>query len=85
MYYTFIEFIILLYIFLVISFARYKEYMIFLISFSQFSDVLAAFTCARPIANFRCTFLGVKIFNPFPYDSFDGSIPILKAVNSPPS
>ena len=51
MYYTFIEFIILLYTFLVISFARYKEYMICLISFSKFLDVLPAFTCARAIGN----------------------------------
>ena len=32
-----------------ISFARYKEYMIGLISFSKFSDVLPAFTFARAI------------------------------------
>ena len=44
---------ILLYTFLVISFARYKEYMICLISFSKFSDVLSAFTCARAIGNLR--------------------------------
>ena len=48
---TFIEFIILLYTFLVISFARYKEYMICLISFSKFSVVLPAFTCARATDN----------------------------------
>ena len=45
------EFIILLYTFLIISFSRYKEYVIYLISFSKFSDVLPAFTCARAIAN----------------------------------
>ena len=33
------------------SFARYKEYMICLISFSKFSDVLPAFTCASVICN----------------------------------
>ena len=43
--YKFIEFVIMLYIFLVISFAGYKEYIISLISFSKFSDVLPAFTC----------------------------------------
>ena len=42
---------LLLYTFLVISFARYKEYMICLISFSKFSDVLPGFTCARAIGN----------------------------------
>ena len=36
---------------LVISFARYEEYMIFLISLSKFSDVLPAFTYARAISN----------------------------------
>ena len=34
-----------------ISFARYKECMICLISFSKFSDVLPAFTCVRAIGS----------------------------------
>ena len=46
LYFTFSEFIILLYTFLVISFVRYKEYMICWISFSKISDVLAGFTFA---------------------------------------
>ena len=50
-FYKFIEFIALLYTFLVISFARYREYIICLISFSKFSDVLHAFTCASAIGN----------------------------------
>ena len=33
-------------------FPRYRGYMICLISFSEFSDVLPAFTCARVIGNF---------------------------------
>ena len=37
--------------FLVIYFTRYKEYMICLASFIQFSDVLPAFTCASVIGN----------------------------------
>ena len=45
LFYNFIEFIILLCIFLVSSFARYKQYIICLISFSNFSDVLSTFTC----------------------------------------
>ena len=49
--YNFIEFIILLYTFLVISFVLYKEYTICLISSSKFSDVLPAFTCASVIGN----------------------------------
>ena len=40
LFYNFIEFIILLYTFLVISFARYRKYIICLLSFSKFSDVL---------------------------------------------
>ena len=51
LFYNFIEFIILFYTFLVISFAPYKECIICLISFSTFSDVLPAFTCARAISN----------------------------------
>ena len=51
MFYNFIEFIILLYAFLVIYFVRYKDYMIFLISFSKFSDVLPAFTYASTKVN----------------------------------
>ena len=51
LFHNFMEFIILLYTFLVNSFARYKKCMICLISFSKFSDVLPACTCARPIGN----------------------------------
>ena len=40
------EKIILLHTFLKISFGQYKEYLIFQISFSKFSNVLHAFTCA---------------------------------------
>ena len=50
-----------MYTFLVISFARYNEYMIFLISFTKFSDVLPAFTCASAIGNLRSIYLGIKI------------------------
>ena len=49
LYNAFIEFIISLYTFLVISFARYKCYFIRVISFSKFVDVLPDFTCARSI------------------------------------
>ena len=49
--YNFIEFIMLLYTILLISFVRYEEYMILQISFNKFSDALLAFTCARAIAN----------------------------------
>ena len=66
MYHTFIEFIILLYTFLIIYFAWYKEYMIRLISFSKLSDVLTALTWTRAIANIWSICLGVSIFTPFP-------------------
>ena len=45
----FIELVILLYTFLVICYAEYKEYIISRILFSKFSDVLPVFTCARVI------------------------------------
>ena len=60
-FHNFIEFIVLLYTFLVISFARYKEYIICLISFSKFSDVLPTFTCARAIGNLWSICFGVNI------------------------
>ena len=46
-----IEFIILLYTFLEISFAVHKEYIISLILFSKFSDVLPDFTCPSDIGS----------------------------------
>ena len=56
----FIKFTTLMYIFLVILW--YKNYMIFLISFSKFSDVLTAFTSARAINNLWSICLGVNTF-----------------------
>ena len=53
LYYVFIELFILLYTYLVISFTWYKEYMIWRISYSKFSDVLPASTCASAMAFFR--------------------------------
>ena len=53
LFYNFTEFIILLYTFLLTSISRYKEHMISLISFSKFSDVLPAFTCAIPLVIFE--------------------------------
>ena len=61
LFYNFTEFSKMLHIFLVISFARYKEYTICLISFSNFSDVLPAFTCASAIGNLWSIFLGLNI------------------------
>ena len=81
----------MLYTFLVISFARYKEFIIFLISLGKFSDVLPAFTCARAIGNLWHTCLGVNIVSPSSlvpsvFVIFIGNIPLLKAlrVNSRP-
>ena len=56
------KFIILLYIFLVISVTLYKEHMICLISYRKFSDVLPAFTYASAIGYPWSTCLGVLIF-----------------------
>ena len=40
--------------------------MICMISFSEFFDVLPAFTCAGAIDNLWSICLGVNIFRPFP-------------------
>ena len=45
------EFIILLCTFLLISFARYKEYIICQVLLSKFSNVLPTFSSARAISN----------------------------------
>ena len=59
-FYNFIEFIVLLYscILVVTSFCWYKKYMICLISFSNFSDVLPAFACGSGIGNIWSICLG---------------------------
>ena len=67
LFYNVIELIILLYTFLVIYFSRYKEYMIQGISFSKFSDVFLAVTCARGIGNLWGVFLGANILLPLLY------------------
>ena len=69
LFYNFIELIISLYTFLVISFSRYKECIICLISFSKFSDELPAFTCARAINNFWSISSGLDSFSPSTYFS----------------
>ena len=70
LFYNFIEFIMLLNTLLVIAFAQYKEYKICLISFSKFSDVLPAFTCASAIGNIWSICLGVNILSPSLYFVF---------------
>ena len=52
MFYNFIEFIILLYTFLVIYFDQYIECIISQVLFSKFSGVLSAFSCENAIGNF---------------------------------
>ena len=49
--------------FLVVLFARYKEYMIRLILFSKFSDVLLTFTYASAIGNLWSICLEVNILS----------------------
>ena len=78
--YAFIEFIILLYRFLVPFFSRYKEYMICRISFCKFSDVLRAFTCTRAIGNLQSICLGVNILIPFSCVGFNENTTVLKAL-----
>ena len=66
---NFVEFIILLYTFLVIPFAWYKKYMIWRNLFSKFSDLLAAFTCTRAISKIKSICLGVNILSCFQSDT----------------
>ena len=66
LFYNFTEFIILLYIFIVIYFSWYKEYMIYLTWFSDFSNVLPTVTCANAIANLWNICLEVNILSPSP-------------------
>ena len=68
LFYNFIELIILLYTFLVISFVGYKQYMVHLISFSKTSDALPVFTCAIAIGNLWSICLGVSTLSPFPWN-----------------
>ena len=63
LFYNFIEFIMLLCNSLVISLARYKEYRIWLISFSMFSNVLPAFNCASAIGNLWSIWSGGNILS----------------------
>ena len=70
--FDFIEFIILLHTFFATFFSQYKKHMIWGISFSKFSDVLPAFTCARLLLlqslkhfNFFNFLLFIKIENFF--------------------
>ena len=51
LYYNCIEFVVLLHSFLVIHFSQSKEFKIWQISFSTFSDVLPAFTSTSVISN----------------------------------
>ena len=82
LFYKFIEFIILLHTFLVISFAGYREYIVCLISFSKFSDVLPAVTCERAIGLEVSILSGVAKSEgrPFPCVAFIGNIPLLKTL-----
>ena len=64
---NYIEFIILLYTFLVMSIVQYMQYMIWWILFSKFLDVLPAFPCASDIGNLWNICLGLNILSPFSY------------------
>ena len=75
----------MLHTFLVISFARYKEYMIYLIAFSNFSDVLPAFACAIANGNLWSICLQVNILGPLPCVDLIGNISLLKELRVSPS
>ena len=76
--YNFIEFIILFYTFIVISLACCREYIIWRILFSKFSDVLFAFTCGNLWRNQ----LEINILIPFLCVGFNGSYLLLRALRA---
>ena len=61
-YYVCIEFILSLYILLIIPFDWHKEYINCLISLSKFSDILPTFTYARTTGNLWNICLGFNIW-----------------------
>ena len=63
LFFYLIEFIILSYTLLVISFSRYKEHIICLVSFSKSSAVFSAFTCASAVGNLWSICLVVNILS----------------------
>ena len=78
-FYDTMEFIKLLYTFLVIHFVRCKEYMIYPISFSKFLDVLPAFTYVSGIGNIWSICLVLNILSSLLFVTFIGHISLLKA------
>ena len=63
LFYNFVEFTILLYTFVITSFAQYRFYIICLISFCIFLDAFPAFTCASAIDYFWSICFGVNFFS----------------------
>ena len=59
-----------LYNFLIVSFAWYRKYIIFLNSFRKFSDALFAFTCVSTIGNFWSSCLEPNMLSLFPLVTF---------------
>ena len=73
---------IVIYTFLVIYFAWYKEYMIFWISFTKFSYVLSALTCASAIDNLWNFCLSINISKLIPSVGGNGNVPFLKPLTT---
>ena len=67
---------------LVISFARYKEYVTWRISISKLYEVLPAFTRPSAIDNLWSICLGLNILISFPWANFNGNSPVLKALKT---
>ena len=80
LFYNFFDFVIVLYTFLVNSFALYEQYVICLILLGKFSNVLPAFTCASTITS-------QVLLHASPFVASIENISLLKAlrVNSRPS
>ena len=65
LFHNFVYIITLLHALMVISFGWHKEYIICLVFFSKFTDVLPPFTCASAIDNLWNNCLGIIILSHF--------------------
>ena len=82
LYYICIEFILLFYNLLVISFARSTEYSKRQVSQSKFSDGPPEFTWASVIRNFWITWVGLNILISFPWAGFNGDTLLFKSLRN---
>ena len=80
LYYICIEFILLFYNLLVISFARSTEYLMWQVS--NMTDGPPEFTWASVIRNFWITWVGFNILISFPWAGFNGDTLLFKSLRN---